>query len=101
MLQVDPERNLLYVRGQVPGPAGKSVFLRDSRLADARLRATWQLPFPTHVVPKEQLAAAPAPGDVSVVPDASAVQVYSNPKDPYLMYRQETDYFPIKWKKGE
>jgi len=29
-LQVDTERNLLYIRGQVPGPAGRMVLLRDA-----------------------------------------------------------------------
>ncbi len=94
-------RNLVYVRGQVPGPKGRSVYLRDSRRTTPRVRATWGLPFPTHVPSPEELAAAPAPGDVTATPDAGAVAVYRNPTDPYLMYVKETDYFPITWKKGE
>ncbi|GFR48051.1 hypothetical protein Agub_g9885 [Astrephomene gubernaculifera] len=100
--KVDAARNLVYVRGQVPGPVGRSVLLRDSRLAPARQRATWGLPFPTHIPTAEQLAAAPAPGDVTAtLPEPAAVAVWRNPSDPYLMYRQETDYFPISWKKGD
>jgi ribosomal protein L3 len=38
--QVDPERNLLYVRGQVPGPAGGYVYVRDAfRCVRARMPA--------------------------------------------------------------
>ncbi|PNH08117.1 50S ribosomal protein L3-2, chloroplastic [Tetrabaena socialis] len=99
--KVDAARNVLYVRGQVPGPAGKSLFLRDSRLAAPALRATWGLPFPTHVPSAEAEAAAPAPGDVTAAPDPAAVSVYRNPADPYLSYRADVDYFPISWKKGE
>ena len=29
-VQVDPERNLLYVKGQVPGHKGNFVFVRDA-----------------------------------------------------------------------
>lgn len=29
-LQVDPARNLLFVRGQVPGPQGSFVCIRDA-----------------------------------------------------------------------
>ncbi|PNW88273.1 hypothetical protein CHLRE_01g022250v5 [Chlamydomonas reinhardtii] len=101
--KVDAARNLVYLRGQVPGPVGRSVFLRDSRLASPALRASWGLPFPTHVPSAEELKAAPAPGDVSVVPapDGPGVTAWRNPTDPYLMYREETDYMPVKWKKGE
>jgi large subunit ribosomal protein L3 len=100
---VDASRNLVYLRGQVPGPVGRSVFLRDSRLAPAALRASWGLPFPTHVPTPEEVKSAPAPGDVSAsdLAVAPGAQVWRNPTDPYLMYREETDYVPIKWKKGE
>ncbi|GLC57031.1 54S ribosomal protein L3 [Pleodorina starrii] len=99
--KVDAARNLVYVRGQVPGPKGRSVYLRDSRLSKPRVRATWGLPFPTHIRSPEELAAAAAPGDVSALPDPAAVSVWRNPTDPYLMYTKETDYFPITWKKGD
>ncbi|KXZ41646.1 hypothetical protein GPECTOR_343g86 [Gonium pectorale] len=99
--KVDAARNLVYVRGQVPGPVGRSVFLRDSRLAHPAARAAWGLPFPTAIPDPEAEAAAPAPGDVTALPDPGAVSVWRNPADPYLMYREETDYFPIVWKKGE
>ncbi|KAG2489376.1 hypothetical protein HYH03_012206 [Edaphochlamys debaryana] len=101
--KVDASRNLVYVRGQVPGPAGRSVFLRDSRLANSALRATWGVPFPTHIPSPEAAAAEPAPGDVTAaLPDPASVGVYRNPADPYRMYREETDYFQgITWKKGD
>ena len=83
---MDPARNLLYVRGQVPGPAGDAVYVRDSRLVPHELRTTWGLPFPTHVGPDP--AALPA-------------NMYRNPVDPYAPYRAETDYFPITWKKSD
>lgn len=83
--QVDPARNLLYVRGQVPGPSGRFVYLRDAFNVTHEFRSKWGVPFPTYV------------GDPAVLP----VSVYRSEKDPYRMYREETDYFPIEWKKGE
>ncbi|GLI64732.1 hypothetical protein VaNZ11_008099 [Volvox africanus] len=99
--KVDAARNLVYVKGQVPGPKGRSVYLRDSRLTNPRVRATWGLPFPTYIPTPEELAEAPAPGDVTAVPDPGKVSLWRNLTDPYLMYVKETDYFPITWKKGE
>lgn len=85
-LQVDPARNLLYVRGQVPGPAGRSVYIKDSVRASHELRVNWGLPFPTHLG-----------ADAAHLP----ASVYRNPLDPYTPYRKETDYFPITWKKSD
>lgn len=112
--QVDATRNLVYVRGQVPGPVGKSVLLRDGRLAQHAIRATWGLPFPTHLPPAPALAlpagavgeAAAAAAEAAVAepgrePGEEGVSVYRNPKDPYRMYREDgLDYQPIPWKKG-
>ncbi|CAL4950766.1 unnamed protein product [Urochloa decumbens] len=43
--QIDPARNLLYLKGQVPGPQGSFVFVKDSifKKPDTAL-----LPFPTY-----------------------------------------------------
>ncbi len=53
--QVDAARNLLYVRGQVPGHKGNYVLVRD---AVRKPRAT-DLPFPTF------LGAEPPPATVA------------------------------------
>lgn len=48
--RVDPARNLLWVRGQVPGHAGNWVYVRDDVRRLSRGEAAMQgLPFPTHV----------------------------------------------------
>ena len=65
-LQVDPVRNLLYVRGQVPGHKGNFVMVSDATLTSFRQQP--QRPFPTHV--------GPLPTDVSIAPAPAA--------DPYL-----------------
>lgn len=44
-VQVDPSRNLIYVKGQVPGHKGNYVFLTDA-IFKARKQS---LPFPTHI----------------------------------------------------
>ena len=49
LLQVDPERNLLYVRGQVPGPQGSFVLVRDAFRWKWAARQAAELPFPTHI----------------------------------------------------
>lgn len=43
--QIDPARNLLYLKGQVPGPQGSFIFVKDSiyKKPDTAL-----LPFPTY-----------------------------------------------------
>jgi len=43
--KVDPSRNLIYVRGQVPGHKGNYVFLQDTRIKARKMK----LPFPTHI----------------------------------------------------
>ncbi|MEW5306372.1 MAG: hypothetical protein WDW36_008840 [Sanguina aurantia] len=83
--KVDSARNLLYIRGQLPGPVGRFVFLRDAVRNTHEFRSKFAIPFPAFC------------GD----PAAAPVAVYKTPKDPYLMYRAETDYFPINWKKGD
>jgi len=83
--KVDPARNLIYIRGQVPGPAGRFVLLRDAFNVTHEYRSAWGLPFPTFL------------GDAT----RSKVQVYRSSKDPYRPYSEETDYFPITWKKGD
>ncbi len=79
-IQIDPQRHLVYVRGQVPGPAGSFVYLRDAYNTTPEFRAAWGLPFPTST--EKDLASLP-------------VTVWRNTKDPYRMYTEETDYFPI------
>lgn len=67
MWQVDPSRNLLYVRGQVPGPQGSFIYVRDAFRWKWNERLACQLPFPTYL--GEQL------------PDVAIAA--SNKKDPY------------------
>lgn len=60
--QVDPQRNLLFVRGSVPGPLGTWVRVRDSirRARDSRrFPVMAQRPLPTFVgeLPGEVLTA--------------------------------------------
>ncbi|KAK1319939.1 hypothetical protein QJS10_CPB04g01099 [Acorus calamus] len=49
--KIDPCRNLMWVRGQVPGAEGNFVFIKDSvfRKPDISL-----LPFPTHFIPEDE-----------------------------------------------
>jgi len=45
--RVDAARNLIYVRGQVPGLAGRPVYLRDAFNTLHPMRLAWGLPHPT------------------------------------------------------
>ncbi|KAK4483334.1 hypothetical protein RD792_010520 [Penstemon davidsonii] len=49
--KIDPARNLIWVRGQVPGATGNFVFIRDAfyRKPDVSL-----LPFPTYFSPEDE-----------------------------------------------
>ena len=76
----------MYIRGQVPGPAGSFVYLRDAYNTTPEFRANWGLPFPTYVS-----GTTGSTADTAALP----VTVWRNPKDPYRMYSEETDYFPI------
>jgi hypothetical protein len=49
LLQVDPARNLLFVRGQVPGPQGSFVYIRDAFRWQWAERQAAALPFPTFI----------------------------------------------------
>ncbi|GAX85735.1 hypothetical protein CEUSTIGMA_g13150.t1 [Chlamydomonas eustigma] len=85
LYKVDAARNLLFVRGQIPGPAGEFVYIRDAISVPKTKKATWGLPFPTYLGELSNLHAT----------------LYKSPKDPYRPYAEEADYFPIKWKKGD
>lgn len=85
LFKVEPQRNLLYVRGQVPGPAGQFVYLRDATSKSIAEKAEWGLPFPTFLGNPSELPAT----------------VYKSPRDPYRPFVEEADYFPIEWKKGD
>uniref|UniRef100_A0A0D6R5V0 Large ribosomal subunit protein uL3m n=1 Tax=Araucaria cunninghamii TaxID=56994 RepID=A0A0D6R5V0_ARACU len=53
--KIDPARNLMWVKGQVPGPQGAFVFIKDAvyKKPDVSL-----LPFPTHFAsPDEEISA--------------------------------------------
>lgn len=64
--------------------------LRDTRVShEARLDL--KLPFPTDV-PGAAAAAAAQP---------AAPAVYKSAEDPYKSYSAETDYFEVRWKKGD
>lgn len=47
--KIDPQRNIMWVKGQVPGPTGSFVFLKDAVYEKPDIST---LPFPTHF-PKE------------------------------------------------
>ncbi|XP_050218759.1 50S ribosomal protein L3-2, mitochondrial [Mercurialis annua] len=44
--KIDPARNLMWVRGQVPGPEGSFVFIKDAVYKKADISS---LPFPTYL----------------------------------------------------
>jgi len=48
VVKVDPERNLIYVKGQVPGHKGNFVRLRDSVFKTPATLKELPLPFPTY-----------------------------------------------------
>lgn len=74
-------RNLVYVRGQVPGPQGSFLYLKDAQRMPYERPG---LPFPTH------LGAAPR-----------EVSVAKREADPYKAYVAEVDYFEETWKGGD
>lgn len=49
--KIDPARNLMWVRGQVPGAEGNFVFIKD---AFYKKPDTSQLPFPTYFGPEDE-----------------------------------------------
>ena len=72
VFRVDPRRNLVYVRGQVPGHKGNFVLVRDS--ARKTLEQQPPLPVPT------QLGGGDAAGEVTVAPKAD-IDPYDYGKD--------------------
>jgi large subunit ribosomal protein L3 len=89
--KVDPARHLLYVRGQVPGPAGQFVHLRDAVCVPRAVKEAWgPRPYPT---------CLPAASSSSSSEEPS---VYRSPKDPYRPYQEEgADYFGVEWSKSD
>ena len=56
---MDPVRNLLYVRGQVPGHKGNFVLVKDAVMK--QLHQQPELPFPTYLGPAlSEVLTAPA-----------------------------------------
>ncbi|GLU05177.1 hypothetical protein SLE2022_222900 [Rubroshorea leprosula] len=49
--KIDPARNLMWVRGQVPGAEGNFVFIRDAFYKKPDIS---QLPFPTYFAPEDE-----------------------------------------------
>jgi hypothetical protein len=73
---------LIYVRGQVPGPTGSFLLLRDAFRWSWPGRAAANLPFPT-VLPPPGAASAGGAG-------AGAVTVAKrDSRDPYARYRED------------
>ncbi|KAJ9526278.1 hypothetical protein QJQ45_009749 [Haematococcus lacustris] len=119
--QVDAARNLVYIQGQVPGPAGRMVLLRDAFNTPHARRMAWDLPFPTYLGPGAAVLADTGRGGVPRLPGLDpvlrgplssqdtaalalavpAVTVAQRQKDPYRQYVQEVDYFGVKWKKTD
>eukprot|EP00850_Spirogloea_muscicola_P021081 SM000236S08001 [mRNA] locus=s236:9924:10909:+ [translate_table: standard] len=71
LFKVEPHRNLLYVRGQVPGHSGNFVLVRDANFKRPDPATT---PFPTFVPPDDE---DPAVLEVPLVADFGD-------KDPFL-----------------
>jgi len=69
--KVDPARNLIYVRGQVPGHSGNFVYVKD---AIKRPPSPELVPFPTFVLPEGV--------DWATMEEVAA----KNPKDPYHQF---------------
>jgi large subunit ribosomal protein L3 len=83
--QIDTARNLVYVRGQVPGPTGSFLLLRDAFRWQWRGRAAAGLPFPTALP-----AAAPGDAAAAASPSDAAVTVAKRDSpDPYARYRED------------
>ncbi|VVA97988.1 unnamed protein product [Arabis nemorensis] len=49
--KVDPARNLIWVRGQVPGAEGNFVFIKDACYKKPEIS---KLPFPTYLAPEDE-----------------------------------------------
>ncbi|KAJ4897886.1 hypothetical protein Rs2_24680 [Raphanus sativus] len=49
--KIDPARNLLWVRGQVPGAEGNFVFIKDAYYKKPDVS---KLPFPTYLAPEDE-----------------------------------------------
>ncbi|RLN22801.1 50S ribosomal protein L3-2, chloroplastic [Panicum miliaceum] len=62
--QIDPSRNLLYLKGQVPGPQGSFVFVKDSIF---KKPDTTLLPFPTYFTQGESEVLEPLIADLGDV----------------------------------
>lgn len=60
LAQVDPQRNLLYVRGMVPGHRGNFVLVRDS--VKKAFEQQPPRPLPTHLGPLPEPSVAPSTG---------------------------------------
>ncbi|KAG2246548.1 hypothetical protein Bca52824_086176 [Brassica carinata] len=48
---IDPARNLIWVRGQVPGAEGNFVFINDACYKKPDIS---KLPFPTYLAPEDE-----------------------------------------------
>ena len=68
--KVDTERNVIYVKGQVPGNAGTMVKLKDSLRKPPKLGE--EVPFPTADPEAERGVFVAPPGADPFVVDASA-----------------------------
>jgi len=68
---VDPARNLIYIRGQVPGHSGNFVYVKD---AIKRPPSPELVPFPTFVLPEGV--------DWATMKEVAA----KDPKDPYHQF---------------
>ncbi|KAF3607178.1 hypothetical protein DY000_02050272 [Brassica cretica] len=49
--KIDPARNLIWVRGQVPGAEGNFVFIKDAFYKKPDIS---KLPFPTYLAPEDE-----------------------------------------------
>ena len=83
--QVDAARNLVYVRGQVPGPAGSYVLLRDAFRWPWAERAACALPFPT-AAPGASAAGADGAG-------AGVTVARRDRPDPFARYRSDVNEY--------
>ncbi|KAI4303060.1 hypothetical protein MLD38_038737 [Melastoma candidum] len=56
--KIDPARNLMWVRGQIPGATGNFVFIKDAIYEKPDIS---MLPFPTYFAPEEEDASTLEP----------------------------------------
>ena len=79
---MDPLRNLIYVRGQVPGHKGNYVYVRDALYKDNP-----NAPFPTHIG-NIRMWCLGTLLDICCLGALPEIRVAEPDKDPYHLYQK-------------